>query len=179
MKIIVTRYWYTQESTCGIMRVYTDATIQMPLGSPTLIATALRDAFECYTLEPPLKMNDKQAKPYCIPAATYQATKYMSPHFNMQVISILNVPDFTNVEVHPGNDPGDTDGCIVVGSTHSLDFVSSSKTTFATLMSFIPDGNFEFDILNGPKTEEPQQLSTENIKTIFDKPKGSPVSMKS
>ena len=53
-----------------------------------------------------------------IPAGIYRARLYNSPKFGRKVILLSNVPGFDAIEIHVGNDVGDTEGCILVGSRH-------------------------------------------------------------
>lgn len=89
-----------------------------------------------YTLEP--RKDQSQGKPYCIPVGTYDYKVGPSAHFNRNVILVLNVPGFTNIEVHPGNFPTDTHGCCLVGKTEGKDFVGQSDDEFNDLMGKIP-----------------------------------------
>jgi hypothetical protein len=133
MDLTVTRKWFSLNSTCGIM----DSA----------------GIFLCYTLEP--RMSQAQGKPFAIPAATYGVTLEQSPHFtdlmakspkmkamfadlfpDGRVITphLQNVPGFKVVEIHPGNEPKDTDACTLVGQTHAEDFVGASDIAFRALM---------------------------------------------
>jgi hypothetical protein len=97
---------------------------------------SLDGAPECFTLEP--RRDQSQGKPFCIPAGTYDYAVGPSAHFGINVIKVLNVPGFTDIEVHPGNFPSNTHGCTIVGSTESGDFVGHSDAEFAALMAKVP-----------------------------------------
>jgi Family of unknown function (DUF5675) len=86
-----------------------------------------------YTLEP--RKDQSRGKPYCVPAGTYQVLLNWSDHFSMIVPAVMGVPDFTGVEIHPGNFPGDTHGCCLIGTVNSKDFVGQSRVAFEMLMS--------------------------------------------
>ena len=60
----------------------------------------------CYTLE---------RAGVQIPEGTYQVVLYNSPHFGREMPLLLNVPGRTFIELHTGNVPGASDGCIIVG----------------------------------------------------------------
>ena len=53
----------------------------------------------------------------------------------MDVPHVLNVPGFDEIEIHPGNFPGDTEGCLLVGFTRLPDMIESSRAAFADLMA--------------------------------------------
>lgn len=115
MLITINRMTYTDESTQGQM--------------------GLDGIFECYTLEP--KQDQSKGKPYCIPAGTYRYVIGISARFSRNVIKVLDVPGFTDIEIHPGNFPGDTHGCTVVGNVEGTDFVGHSNFEFGELMGKI------------------------------------------
>jgi hypothetical protein len=102
---------------------------------------SINGVFECYTLEP--RSDRSQGKPYCISSGTYVVVLQMSARFGVLTPHIQDVPDFTEIEIHPGNDPADTEGCTVVGQTRSTDWVGGSRAAFAVLM----------DVLNGANGE--------------------------
>ena len=67
----------------------------------------------------------------CIPPGTYSVTIYFSPSHQGQVPLVNNVPGFDNIEIHTGNYPKDTKGCLLLGSTESTDFIGNSDVTIA------------------------------------------------
>ena len=107
----------------------------------------LDGAFECFTLEPPTL--PPPTKPRAIGAGTYHWEKRMSPHFGFETVWVLGVPDFVNIEVHPGNVPANTAGCCLVGSVEQQNFVGHSKEEFARLMSRLPASG-EITYLDAP-----------------------------
>jgi hypothetical protein len=52
----------------------------------------------------------------------------------MIVPVVQSVPNFTGVEIHPGNFPPDTHACCLVGETEGTDFVGNSRAAFDALM---------------------------------------------
>lgn len=54
-----------------------------------------------------------------------------------KVPQFLNVPDRQAVYCHPGNEPKDTQSCILPGFEHSLDFVGNSRPAFADICAKI------------------------------------------
>lgn len=89
-------------------------------------------AFFCYTLEPPKREN---IKPRAIPPGTYELTIRFSPKHGRLIPHVENVPGFSEIEIHIGNYPKDTEGCCLVGTTRSLDFVGGSHGAFDTLFA--------------------------------------------
>ena len=70
------------------------------------------------TLERPWKNNAKGVS--CIPAGTYKAHRYLSPKRGYTVFELADVPDRTHIEIHKGNLPSDSEGCILVGSRFGM-----------------------------------------------------------
>lgn len=84
-----------------------------------------------YGLEPP----NRAQKPCCIPPGTFVVKLGWSDHFNMIVPKIQDVPNFTAVEIHPGNFPKDTHACLLVGEHRAEDDVTQSRVAFDELMA--------------------------------------------
>jgi hypothetical protein len=112
MNLVVQRTTFTDQSTCGEMLI--------------------NGAHQCWTLEP--RSDQSQGKPYCIPAGTYNISLIESARFAMITPHVLDVPGFTEIEVHPGNYPSDTEGCTLVGESQGPDMVGSSRMAFNALM---------------------------------------------
>jgi len=62
--------------------------------------------FFCYTLE---------RSGVQIPASIYKLEIRFSPHFQKDLPHLLDVPGRTDILIHGGNEPKDSDGCILVG----------------------------------------------------------------
>lgn len=99
----------------------------------TTSQVAIDGVFQCYGLEP--RADKSHGKPYCIPAGTYQVLIEMSPRFGFETPHVQDVPGFTEIEIHLGNYPTDTEGCLVVGESRDVDFVGGSAVAFAALMA--------------------------------------------
>ena len=114
MQLAVRRVWCTSQST--ISSVYVDG------------------IFECYGLEPP-----KGA--LRIPAGTYEVIIGWSPKFERLMPRLQAVPGWPNddVEIHWGNYPSNTEGCLLVGETRDVDFVGASRAAFDTLYAKLPE----------------------------------------
>ncbi len=137
MMILVTRKWFTSQSTCGEL--------------------IIKGELFCYTLEPPTKTDN--TKPRAIPAGTYDLTMRFSPRHNRILPHIENVPDFDEIEIHPGNYPRDTEGCVLVGSSHMKDVVLESDKAFNRLLLML--GEIQ-------ETKEPMFIFFEEQETVAD-----------
>ena len=93
-------------------------------GTTTLGRLLANGTFFCYTLEDTVRADpdpstpQNEAKVYgatAIPEGTYDVDITFSPHFQKPMILLKNVPGFTGIRVHGGNDHLDTKGCILVG----------------------------------------------------------------
>lgn len=90
--------------------------------------------FECYTLEDverKVKIDGKTA----IPKGTYKVGVSMSNRFQKLLPILFEVPNFTGVRIHSGNVAENTEGCILVGNTRSLDFIGESRKAFNKLFA--------------------------------------------
>jgi hypothetical protein len=102
----------------------------------------LEGAFECYTLEP-AKSDDPIVKPRCIPVGTYKFTLAFSEKHGRIVPLLLDVPDFTEIEIHIGNFPGDTLGCILIGRMIGPNAVYESSEAFKLLFPRLSPGTIQ------------------------------------
>ncbi len=122
MEIKVIRDVHSENSTTG--KMYVD------------------DVFECFTLEDKdrglkstMSLDElKSLKVYgetAIPTGRYQVTTSFSGIFQREMPLLVNVPDYDEVRIHPGNSDKDTLGCILVGEARTVDWVSNSRAAFA------------------------------------------------
>jgi len=112
MKITVKRLHRTENSTIG--ELFIDG------------------KFECYTLEDKereVKIKSETA----ISKGEYKVIINQSNRFKRLLPLLLNVPNFEGVRIHSGNSNHDTEGCILVGTTRSKDFIGSSRIAFQRL----------------------------------------------
>lgn len=78
-----------------------------------------------------IKVKDKTAIPY----GKYKVRLSMSPRFKKILPEIMNVPGFTGVRIHSGNDPKtDSSGCILPGYNTIKGKVTSSRKVMEALM---------------------------------------------
>ena len=105
--------------------------------------------FMCRTLELPWKNNKKRVS--CIPEGVYDVVLHHSPKFG-KCFWVKNVPERSEILIHPGNYHKQILGCILVGDDFkdiNKDFrldVVNSKKTLATLLKMMPS-KFELKIV--------------------------------
>jgi hypothetical protein len=99
VEISLQRLWKTPMAITGVILVD---------GQQRYFSLELPETFEGMTNVP-----DK----CCIPAGTYSVAPYDSPKRGYRVPLVENVPSRTEIEIHIGNFPHDTDGCILIGGS--------------------------------------------------------------
>lgn len=112
------------------------------LGSGVLLSAQLDTLFEFKTVELPWKNNQRRIS--CIPPGTYTAIKHNSPKFGA-CLWIQDVPDRSEILIHPANFWHDLLGCIAPGEKHlhidkdgSLD-VNKSRATMNKILELCDD----------------------------------------
>ena len=99
-----------------------------------------------FTLEPHAIdwTTDKKLRGHtAIPCGRYRVSLYYSPRQKEEVALLAGVPHFTMVEIHVGNFPKDTQGCILVGTERTIHetlgqvHVFWSRKVFTDLMIWI------------------------------------------
>lgn len=70
-----------------------------------------------------------------IPTGAYRVILNDSQRFKKRMPLLLDVPGYEGVRIHTGNFAKDTEGCILVGSSHGKDLIKNSRSTFAKLMA--------------------------------------------
>lgn len=73
-----------------------------------------------------------------IPVGTYSGAKRYSPHAGRQVVGI-DVPNRTDIEIHPANFPCQLKGCIAAGESIDGDALDNSTQAFDAMMLAVPD----------------------------------------
>lgn len=121
MRLFVRRDLLTDQSTTGCLYI--------------------EDRFECFTLEDPVRERPgvpvaewKIPKQTAIPAGTYRIGLVHSPHFGCMVPLLAGVEGFSAIEIHWGNVPGDTDGCLLIGQQRIRDQILNSRAAWLALM---------------------------------------------
>ena len=89
--------------------------------------------FECYVIED-VERETKIFGKTAIPKGTYEVVITMSNRFKKPLPLLLNVPNYEGVRIHTGNTALDTEGCLILGQTRSIDFVGQSKLAMSAFM---------------------------------------------
>lgn len=114
MEIKVIRDTFTEDSTIGKMYI--------------------NDKYHCYTLEDKAR-EVKVQNVTAIPKGRYEVIVNFSNRFQQLMPLLLNVPNFEGVRIHWGNYSKDTEGCILVGSSKSVNMVGNSRAQYTKLMA--------------------------------------------
>ena len=99
--------------------------------------------FQCYVLEDADRyLEAGGTKVYgrtAIPRGRYQVKTTWSPRFKKNLPLLLEVPQFLGVRIHPGNDVGDTEGCLLPGTSADTERgrVGASRVAFNALAELI------------------------------------------
>lgn len=88
--------------------------------------------FECHTLEDVVRAQ-KIAGETAIPAGVYAVEITASPKFGRRLPLLLNVPNYSGVRIHAGNQSRDTEGCILPGRGRNGDALTQSMLAFSEL----------------------------------------------
>lgn len=104
-------------------------------------------AFQCWTLEDVVR-SEKIAGITAIPAGTYKIIINTSTRFARRLPLLVDVPGYTGVRIHPGNCAHDTEGCILPGTSMTVDWVGGSRAAFESLFSMmdLPDQEISITI---------------------------------
>lgn len=134
MKMIIHRYKNIADGTVGKFEL---------VGVNTVLMTG-------YTLEPAGPDTTERGKDRRIPAGLYSVVWHRSARFNRVLPVLFNeqVPKDRYIEIHAGNYPKHTEGCILVGKWANDEGVFESVKTLETLLSFIQGKNVEVEIIN-------------------------------
>ena len=122
MELYLDRKWYSDNTTIG--ELFIDENM---------------DQRECFILEPTVRQGKDPRGIVAIPQGRYEITLYDSPHFNMKVPLLNNIPGHEFVEIHPGNTEQDTHDCLLPGLERGVDMVVQSRLAFLSLFNKIQD----------------------------------------
>ena len=99
--------------------------------------------FQCFMLE--LPWLDNQQDVSCIPEGVHTIFKRMSPSRKIEVMEYRDIPNRSNVQIHPGNYTRQILGCQLPGDgvkwldDDGIPDVTRSGDTFDALMELLPD----------------------------------------
>ena len=105
----------------------------------------------CYTME---------RVAVAIPAETYKVGLYPSPHFGRMMPILLDVPGRSDILLHWGNYPENSDGCILVGEEIDLNLGEIFNTVrefahiFPAIEAAVKSEGCEIEILDSPTTDQ-------------------------
>ena len=100
-------------------------------------------SFECYFLTLP---KGDGLPGSAIPPGLYSVRIAPSPKFEAiaehdawfklyadHIPHLMGIPNRSNILIHPGNYPDQTNGCILVGNSKGIDYLANSRAAFASL----------------------------------------------
>jgi hypothetical protein len=97
---------------------------------------------ECFVLEDEIREVEgvpvsqwKVKGASAIPAGKYRVVLTMSNRFKKVLPELLEVPGFSGVRIHAGNDKDDTEGCLLVGQERGSETVTRSRDAMVELMA--------------------------------------------
>lgn len=67
-----------------------------------------------------------------IPAGVYEVGVRASPKHGPETLYLRDVPGFQYIDVHPGNDDDDTEGCLLPGLTRDVERMTVGKSRLAS-----------------------------------------------
>lgn len=141
MELLLTRTTFLADKTFGQLYLTSPAPEEtllkgMKRGQPTEQGLLL-----CDTLEPTRrnlaggarKINGRTA----IPEGRYPLVVAYSPKFRRWLPTLVGVPGFKGIRIHPGNTENDTRGCILVGRATGNSCLVFSRDAFLRLMHLL------------------------------------------
>ena len=112
----------------------------------TIGSLYIEQDFLCNTLELPVMETPLPGRS-AVPSGRYELVIEYSYRFQRYNLRLAGVPGFTGIEMHTGNFPKDTEGCILLGtSSKQPDYIFDSDIAYTSLMQHIRDYIFT-DIL--------------------------------
>jgi hypothetical protein len=115
----------TQEKQESVLRITRRTTV---VGESQVGDMTYNGGFICYTLE------HESVK---IPAGTYKGELRWSERFQ-EYVPYIQVPSRSGIEIHVGNCPRDSGGCILVGEAIDGACLDNSRMAFERMMEELP-----------------------------------------
>lgn len=110
----------------------------------TLGELEVNNKYLCDTLEDRMRPdNQKVMHETAIPRGTYNVVLSYSPRFKQILPEIQNVPNFTGIRIHKGNNTKDTSGCLLVGywDGEKADWIANSTKAFNDLFAMMKEAS--------------------------------------
>lgn len=117
IEMTLKRSWYTNKSTMGIISIGGE---------------------HWFTLEDPVRQI-KVATKTAIPAGRYRVIPHVSYTAKEIRPMLLNVPNYMGVFLHIGNNPENTDGCILPGKNKGDNYVFDSGKAYNEVCAHLCD----------------------------------------
>lgn len=137
MNLQLQRHTFTDKSTIGSL--YVDG------------------VFECYTLEDVVRPEGVKIKgETAIPYDEYEVIIDFSNRFQKPMPHVMNVPMFDGIRIHPGNSDVDTEGCILLGKSKSVDFIGNSREAFGAFFPKLQSGLTRGKVMLDISGQKPQ-----------------------
>ena len=102
------------------------------------IGTDDKREFICYTLEDKERLVKIKGET-AIPTGKYTVIVTMSPRFKKELPLILNVPNFSGVRFHGGNDENNSEGCPLLGMVRHSNAISNCAPAVALVTKMIKE----------------------------------------
>lgn len=129
LKLTVVRRWFTPNESIG----------ELFIGDNYLTGKPF-----CYTLEDEVRPpGEKVMHETAIPYGTYKVEMTFSPKFGKIMPLIADVPGFTGIRIHTGNDEDDTSGCLLVGFGKTDKTITQSRDAFTALYAILEQASQE------------------------------------
>jgi hypothetical protein len=98
--------------------------------------------FTCEDAERPVKVAGETA----IPKGRYKVVITFSQRFQKHLPLLLDVPNFTGIRIHAGNDHTMTQGCVLLGLTELYNGVGDSRRAMTKFMPLLRSALKEGDV---------------------------------
>lgn len=112
----------------------------------TIGMLSVEGIFQCYILEDVVREREgvpvadwKVKGSTAIPCGRYRVIRNMSGRFGRTLPLLMKVPGYEGIRMHPGNDAGDTEGCLLPGLHKGENVVTDSRNAFALIDGQIRD----------------------------------------